>query len=239
MFALEAGDRLVGVTRFCDYPKEALNLPKVGGLIDPDIEAILTLKPDLVIGVTSSGDPAITRALDQAKIPYLFLRMESLEETFAGVTRVGQALGGKSEDLGNKLSADMRESLKGLDGVALKDRPSVLMVFGRKPIIAAGPGTFADDLLTRAGGRNVLEGGQNWPTVDIEKVIELNPDRILDLSMTEESQNIFWDEIPGLEAVQTHNVYRFDDSSMMRPGPRIVDAYRRLALAIRGKPHAH
>lgn len=239
VFALGAGNRLVGVTRYCDYPKEALKITKVGGLIDPDTEAILTLKPDLVIGVTSSGDPAITRVLDQAKISYVFLRMESLEETFDGIRHIGKILGGKSKAQGEALAADMREALKGLDGLALKDRPSVLMVYGRKPIIAAGPGTFSHDLLIRAGGRNVLESDQNWPTLDLEKVIALNPDRILDFSMSQEAQSTFWDEIPGLSAVESHNVYHFDDPSMMRPGPRIVDAYRRIALAIRGKSHAH
>ncbi|MEZ4460825.1 MAG: ABC transporter substrate-binding protein [bacterium] len=238
LFALGKGPAVVGVTKFCDYPPEVEKLPRVGGLIDPNVEAILALKPDLVIGVTSSGDPSIARALENAKIPFSFQKMESLEETFAGINAIGRLVGATPQ--ANELVADMRGALSAFEGVPMEGRPKVLMVFGHNPIVAAGPNTFADELIVRAGGQNALAGSQaQWPTLDPEKVLELDPDRILDLSMTAEHDDTFWEKFPSLSAAQTHNIYQFTDASMMRPGPRLIDAYRRLAMAIRGKHHVH
>lgn len=237
LFAIGAGDRVVGVTRYCDFPAEAAQLPKVGGLVDPNAEAIIALKPDLVVGVTSAGDPAIARTLGAAGIAYTFIRMESLDETYTGIRRIGELVG--RQTAANALADDLSDRLVEV-GKGQSVKPSVLMVFGRKPIVAAGPGTFAHDLLTRAGGRNAIsESSQPWPTLDIEQVMKLDPDRILDMSMVEEGTDAFWEDIPGLKANASHNVYRFTDPAMMRPGPRVVDAYQRIAMAIRGKLHTH
>lgn len=239
LFAVGAGPQVVGVTRYCDFPKQVSVLPKIGGLVDPDAEAIVALQPDLVIGVTSAGDPAITKTLERAKIPFLFVRMESMDETLRGIRTIAHAAAKGSQ--GDALVADLTASLAPVGAPDDPARPSVLMVFGHKPIVAAGPGTFAHDLLTRAGGNNVLQNSsQPWPSLDAEQVLKLNPDRILDLSMVEESPDDgFWESMPALEAVESHNVYRFVDPAMMRPGPRMVEAYQRIALAIRGKRHVH
>ncbi len=237
LFAVGAGKQVVGVTRFCDYPPEVASIPKIGGVIDPDFEAILGLKPDLVIGVTSAGDQKLAKALDTAKVPYLFLKMESLDETFQGIEVIGKTVGQPQK--GKAIASEMREAVTTFEAshANKKSKPKVLLVFGRKPIIAAGPNTFANDLLEKAGGTNIATGDQ-YPKLDIEKVMELNPDRIIDLSMSEEGLDKFWDEYPDLKAVKSHNVYRFDDPAMMRPGPRLIQAFQKIAMAIKGK-HSH
>ena len=157
---------------------------------------------------------------------------------FGGIEAIGKLVGATPE--ATELVSDMRTALDAFEDVPMEGRPKVLVVFGHNPIVAAGPKTFADELIVRAGGQKVLAGSTaQWPTLDPEKVLELDPDRILDLSMTAEQDDAFWEKFPSLSAAQTHNVYRFTDASMMRPGPRLIDAYRRLAMAIRGKHHVH
>jgi iron complex transport system substrate-binding protein len=238
LFEVGAGPSVVAVTRFCDFPQEVTALPRIGGLIDPDVESIASHRPDLVIGVTSGGNPNLTKALDALKIPYVFVKMETLDETVDGILTVASVAGQKAE--GQKVQAAMRQSLEKFAKYPRRYERKVLVVFGHNPIIGAGPGTFAHDLVTLAGGTNVLEGTtQPYPNLDIETIIKLNPDRILDLSMGTESADDFWDSFESIEAVHSGNVFVLSDPALMRPGPRLVSSLQHLALAIHGKHTAH
>ncbi len=238
LFEVGAGESVVAVTRFCDFPQQVTSLPRIGGLIDPDVESIASHRPDLVIGVTSGGNPNLTKALDALKIPYAFVKMETLNETVDGILTVATLAGQKAE--GQKVQATMRESLEKFAKYPRRYERKVLVVFGHNPIIAAGSGTFAHDLVTLAGGTNVLSDSTlPYPNLDIETIIKLNPDRILDLSMGTESADDFWESFESIEAVHSGNVFVLSDPALMRPGPRLVSSLQHLALAIHGKHTAH
>lgn len=240
LFATGAADRVVGVTRFCNFPPRANELPKIGGLIDPDLEMIASLKPDLVLGVTSSQSSELPKALDAIGVEYAFVRMESLVETIDGIELVGQLA--DTDKSASALARSMREDLEHYEKMPEPgSKPTVLLVLGRDPIVAAGPGTFADDLLTRANGVNAIQGDVSYPKLDVEKVLELDPDRILELTMDVHSEPgiKFWTRHESLHAVQHGNVYRFSDDALIRPGPRLIDGFRKIAMAIKGKHAAH
>lgn len=238
LFALDVGERVVAVTRFCDFPTQVKELPKIGGVVDPDVENIAAQRPDFVIGVTSGGDPGVTRALDTLKIPYAFLKMETLDETLTGILTISKLVG--ADQNGKNLHDDMRARIEKITARKSLHKHKTLVVFGHKPIVGAGPGTFAHDLIELAGGQNVLaDYHQAYPTLDVETVIKLNPDRILDITMQEESSADFWAPFDKIEAVHSGNVYRSADPALMRPGPRLVESLQIFGMAIHGKHTAH
>lgn len=239
LFAIGAGDRVVGVTRFCDYPAETAEIPKVGGIVDVDLEAILARKPDLVVGTTSGADPKIADKLDDAQVPYGFVRMDNLAQTYGGISEIGKLVGASDE--ADKLAAQMKSDI---DAVAQRARddehPRVLMIFGRNPLIAAGPGTFGHELVELAGGQNVLgDADTSYPKLDIEKVISLDPERIIDATMAGEGLDTeFWNQYPSIDAVEHERVYLIDDPVVLRPAPRLVEGLETIREAVVGPPNS-
>ncbi|QDG51258.1 hypothetical protein FIV42_11055 [Persicimonas caeni] len=239
LFALDAGDRLVGVTRFCDYPAQAAEIPKVGGIVDVDLEAILAKEPDLVVGTSSGADPKIAKKLDDAGIPYGFVRMDNLAQTYRGIAKIGELVG--AADKAEALAADMEAKMDRVaDSARDGEHPRVLMIFGRNPLIAAGPGTFGHELVELAGGKNVLADAKApYPKLDIEKVISLDPERIIDATMAGEGLDTeFWNQYPSIDAVERGHVYLIDDPVVLRPAPRLVDGLRTIREAIVGSASA-
>ena len=234
--AVGAGEALVGVTRYCDYPPEVTELPKVGGFVDPDLEAILALRPDLVVGM-AAGDPDIQGKLERAEIPYLFVRMDTFDQTYRGIRALGEALGhaeqaadlvGRMRRQVHKVSASAQERARG-------DAPEVLFVLGHKPLVVAGPETFGDELITLAGGANAAAGLEgSYPKLDLERVLAMDPDVIVDAAMVPgEGSNLdFWEKRAGLEAVESGRVHAWSEAALLRPGPRLVEALRSFVRAL-------
>ncbi len=236
LFELGAGERLVGVTRFCDYPAAAAQIPKVGGIVDVDLEAILAKKPDLVVGTSSGADPKIAEKLDAADIPYGFVRMDNLAQTYRGVRKIGELVGARDE--ADELARDMKARITEVAERA-KDTepPRVLMVFGRDPLIAAGPNTFGHELVELAGGKNVMADAKTaYPKLDIEKVISLDPERIIDATMAGKGlDREFWSEYASIDAVANNDVYLIDDPVVLRPAPRLVEGLETIRRAVEGR----
>lgn len=233
LFALGVGERVVAVTNFCDYPEAVEELPSVGTFSNPDFETILARRPDLVVGVISGGDKAVADKLEQAGVPYAFLRMYSVEDTLRGLETIGELVG--LPEKGDALVAEVRREMEGV-GRPEGSSPDVLLVYGHEPLVAAGPGTFGHQLVERAGGHNVLAGSDNkFPRLDMEKILELQPDRILDTSMvSDEEARAFWERQADLKAVQDDAVVHLNDPVVMRPGPRLGEALSRVSRAIQG-----
>jgi iron complex transport system substrate-binding protein len=241
LFALGLGDRVVGVTKFCDYPKEAGERPSVGSFANPDLESILARKPDLVIGVISGGKKEVADRLGGIDVPYGFVRMYSVEDTFRGIGQIGRWAGAeaKADSLVEAMKSRMTEVT---ERWSQSSSPEVLLVYGRKPLVAAGPGTFGHQLLERAGGRNALaEAETRFPRLDIEKVVELDPDLIVDMSMGPGSDNAmgpgsevqtYWDEQTAIPAVKRNDVVLVADPAVLRPGPRLPEALSIIARSI-------
>src|SRR5690554_277632 len=243
LFALGAGERVVAVTRYDDYPADVKSLPKIGGIIDVDLEAILTQKPDLVMGTSAGSDGALIAKLDKSKIPYLFVQMNTLAETYGGIQAFGDALG--LGDAATDLRAEMKSEIDAIAQSANRDaaphaRPRVLFVFGHDPLVAAGPGSYGDEMLTLVGAQNAVGDANNpYPVLDIEKILSLNPDRIIDATITPDADPApggegFWSTYASLNAVKNGHVYYFQDPVLLRPAPRLVEGLKIMHKAING-----
>ncbi len=240
LFAVGAGDRVVGRSRFCDWPPEAAKLPVVGGVIDADFEAIAQLDPDLVIG---NPGPASTRLADRLAplgIATWFPGIESVAAIDAMIVGVGERTGHAAEARQVAASVDARTAAveRSVSGEPML---RVLMVLDVDPVVATGPKDFIDELLRRAGGANVLTVGASWQTLDFEQIAALDPDVILDASaMTGGSgTSRIRPDAPGwthVRAAREGHVVPIDDPRVLRPGPRAAEGLATLAHALH--PHA-
>ncbi len=219
LFALGVGDRVVGVTRFCDFPVAATMLPKIGGLTDVDVEVVLSLKPDLVVGVTSKTGSSLERTLRAAQVDTLFLAVETFDDVQSSLRTLGARVGAteRAETLAAAIGA--------IDVTPHAAAPSVLVLFGRDPWIAAGPKTFADEMIRRAGGRNVLADLDTpYPTLDVERLSAIAPDIIIDTSWGAGE--------PGPVPVAKASAIVRLNPALIRPGPRLAAAMMAFREAI-------
>ena len=235
LFAIGAGKQTVGRSRYCDYPPEALSLPKVGGYVDPSFEAILGLRPDLVTGARGPAGPAMTERLSARGIETYFPETESFEAIDAMIGGLGAKTGHADEAKAVIARIDAR--VKAIEEAVRKSpRVRVLLVFGVAPVSAAGPHSFADEMVRRAGGTNVLDSGGAYPTIGMEHVLTLDPDLVVNAAMAEEhAKDAIQKDAPGwgsVRAVKQGKVVALDDESLLRPGPRIADGLAVLARAI-------
>jgi iron complex transport system substrate-binding protein len=236
LFALGAGPRVVGVTRFCDYPAEAKALPKIGGFLDPSLEAVAALRPDLVVGVPNSNNRTVVERLGEIGIPVLLVEANRLEDVYGLIREVGRAVGlpAPAEGVVASMQAEIAATTRAVRGAP---RTRVLFAYGRDPLIVAGPGSFADELLRLAGAQNIVrEGRARYPTYSIERVLKLAPDVLIDSSMSRggaapslQSLREKWDRFTSLPAVKSGRLYWLDPQLFARPGPRLAEALSALA----------
>jgi iron complex transport system substrate-binding protein len=227
LFALGAGEQVVGVTRFCNHPPEARTRPTVGGLIDIDVEAVLVLRPDLVI---AEPQQAVVGKLRQLGVTVLTVETQAVSQLLESFRIIGRRVGHgtEAETLVRRIRQRTAEVAK---AVAERPRPRVLLVVGRNPLVAAGRGTFLDELITAAGGTNIVGDSERpYPTVSLEKVLLAQPEVIVECSgsmvgedMTAEARRA-WARWPSLSAVSSGRVYVSHSDAMLRPGPRVVAA---------------
>lgn len=227
LFALGVGSRVVAVTNYCDYPPVAQSLPKIGGFINPDIEAILSHKPDLVVGVTSAGNKELPDTLTEAGLPYAFLEVENVEQTREAIFFLGSITGQIAPAA--QLVGSMEKQIAAWT-TELDNPPSVIVVYGYDPLVAAGPDSFAHELVTMAGAKNVLSNAeQRYGHLDAEKFIELNPDIIIDAAMGGDTKEAPWAAYPTVTAVKNGDIVKVSDPAVMRPGPRMVKGFAELS----------
>jgi iron complex transport system substrate-binding protein len=240
LFALGLGDRVVGVTDFCDYPEEAKQKPKIGGL-RPNLEAVVALQPDLVLGIRGTP-PDLLAAMDALQVPVAILNPSDFPGVLANVRTVGRLTGATSA--AEQVAATMAQRW---DAVAAKaktaaTRPRVLYeIDATSPaaVSVAGAGTFIDAMITAAGGDNVaasLIPGQQYPKISAEAVLQAHPDVVIlgDSAYGESRETLMLR--PGwaaLDAVRRGAVAGIPDSNLTsRAGPRLVDGLEVVARAI-------
>lgn len=232
VFALGAGDRVVGVSTYDDYPPEVTRLPRIGGMTNPSFEGIAALRPDAIVGVEGPTDLTALRRLRSLGIRVVVPRVESIEEVLSGVDLFGRLLRRAPE------AAALRRRIAGeLDAVrarvAGRPRPRTLVVLGRRPLVVAGPGSWIDEVLTLSGGANVVTAGGRYPTIPRESLAALAPEAILDLTGHADGAQL-QGELDGVDlpAVRNHRVTRLSDPMFLRPGPRVTEAARQIAAAL-------
>lgn len=237
LFAIGAGERVVGVSTYCDHPPEALRLPRIGTFLSPNVELILAAKPDLVIGVPSPANRSPVENLETFGLRVLIVDPEGVESIFTSIRAVAEAAGTpeRGDRLIDSIRARMAAVLARLDGAPLE---RVLMLVGRRPMVAAGAGTYLDELVRLSRGVNVAAAsGERWPSVGIEFVVEAGPDVIIDAGMGSEEaegkdRRAFWQTFRAIPAVERARVHPYGDFALLRPGPRIAETLEAVARLV-------
>jgi iron complex transport system substrate-binding protein len=189
------------------------------------MEAILELRPDLVVGPSSGSSSHLAESLAAHGIPTWFPVAESLASIDALLLGLGERTGHVSDARRFVADLDAREGAVER-AVAGEPRPRVLMVVGAAPVVAAGPKSYADEVLRRAGANNAVEAGPPWATLGFEQIVELDPDVVVDSSMGADGvvhvsrASVGWS---GVRAVREGHVIPLNDARVLRPGPRIAE----------------
>jgi len=226
--ALGEAARLAGVTRYDDAP-EVKGLPRVGGFLDPSPEAVLALRPDLVLWLADGGAFPAVRRIAALGVPVLALPVVDVPDVLACARLVGAALGNAAA--GERLARSLEEAIERTSRrAAALPRVRVLMVVGREPLVVAGPGSYPDALLRIAGGANVAEGNRPWPIYPLEKAVAANPDLVLDAAANEPAEGMA--RLAAIPAVRAGRVARLPNDDALRPGPRLVRALDDLLRAL-------
>jgi iron complex transport system substrate-binding protein len=234
LFAIGAGDKVVGVTTYDDYPEEVLDIEKIGDFNGINLERIIELEPDLVInygdGVTEENERLI-----EAGIQIAGFEPESIEEITDTILRIGEITGHKQEalDLVDEMTSKEAELLARIEGLESK---TVFYEIWHEPLMAAGPGSFIDELIAIAGGENVAGDAEgDYPQFDLEQLIERNPEVYLTANDLPEKTVESIKERPGyseIDAIKNDRVYLIDGNVISRPGPRIIEALEMIVEAI-------
>jgi len=227
--ALGKADRLVGVTRFDDAP-EVKAVERVGGFLDPSVEAVVALRPDLVLWLTDGGAmPAVSKIADLG-VPVLAIPVVGVADVLAACRAVGQALGDPpgGERLASSLEAFIARTRARAQALPTR---RVLFLVGRDPLVVAGPGSYPDELLRVVGARNVVEGTVAWPVFPVERAAALDPDVVVDAAANERGSG---DDraLSAIPAVRRGAIRRLQDDDALRPGPRLTRALDALLAAI-------
>lgn len=228
LFALGLEDKIVGVTDYCDYPEAAKNKEKIGGFSEPNIEKIVSVKPDLVVA-TNMHQKSVEE-LEKLNIPSVVLDPKDFDEMFASIEIIGKATGQQDEALTliKNLKARMENVEDVVAKVKLDKRPKVYYEIWPSPITTSGPGTFVDDIIQRAGGENIAKDAQKaYPQYSQEMIIDKNPDFIIFSHHGSSNQSIEdvitrqgWENI---NAIKNKKVFYLDENLVQRATPRLVD----------------
>lgn len=220
--ALGARGELVGRSRFCDFPPDVTSLPEVGGFADPSVEAIVALRPTLVVGAPSPASTHVTEAVRPLGAETLFHPTDSLADIASLLRALGARLGrsARAEELVASIEGDRARVTRAVAG---RPRPRVAFVFDVAPLVLAGPGSYADELLRAAGADNALTAGQAYATLGPEQLLALDPDVLLDGTGKMGSALAKKLTEPGfreLRAAREGRVRTVPDPAL-RPGPRV------------------
>jgi iron complex transport system substrate-binding protein len=242
LFALGLGDNVVGVTSYCDYPEEAKKKPKIGGMSNPSAEAVLSLRPDLVVMTTDGNPKEFEELLHSLHIKTYVFTARQLNELPQGIRELGLTLGKK--DKADALARDIEAGIDKVKKSSLASHPSsvkkkILYIVWPEPLIVAGPGTIIDDAISLLGDVNIAQGAvAAYPKYSVEEVIRQAPDVILigkgsGMDMVTVSRGLL-KKMTSVPAVKTGVICYLGDG-LYRLGPRVVSGIEELALCLKQK----
>jgi iron complex transport system substrate-binding protein len=246
LYALGLGDRVVGVTRFCRYPPEAQQKPKIGDYINPNLEAIAALRPDLVM--VQTNPVRLAERLQALHLRTLEVDQQNLAALYNSIHVTGAATGASAR--AEQLIGSIQSQLEAVRKRAAElPRRRVMFVVGRAPgrldgLVVAGKSSFLTEVISVAGGDNIFrDAAAAYPEVSLEEVLSRNPEVIIDMgdmgdvgdtgggAISEQHRSEIvglWQRLPTISAVKQHQVFAIASEIYLVPGPRVVDAARSL-----------
>jgi len=236
LFSLGLGEKIVGVSSYCNYPPEARSKEKVGGYITPSLEKIVALHPDLVIQTADGDLKTFVDRLSGLGIPVYIANPRSVAEVLESILKIG----GVTSSLPNaqRLAASMREKMQAVQQkVQGRSQPRVLHAMSVDPLISSGKETFVHDLMVLAGGKNVAENARGkHPQLSMEEVMARDPEVILLSAMLSSDslleQKKWWRRWRDISAVRSERIFAIEADLILRPSPRIVKGLEEIAWAL-------
>jgi iron complex transport system substrate-binding protein len=237
LYALGLGNRVVGVTRFCRYPPEAQSKPKIGDYINPNLEAIAALRPDLVI--IQTNPVRLAERLTTLRLRSLEVSQENIDAIYSSIRVIGKATG--AEARGEQQVAALQNGLDAIRARSARLKPTrVMFVVGRAPnrldgLIVAGKASYLNELISLAGGENIFtDAVAAYPQVSLEEVLARNPEVVIDFgdmanpaAVTDAHKRdvvSVWQRAASLRAVRSHRVHAVAADLFVVPGPRAAQA---------------
>ena len=231
LFAAGLGDKIVGVTTFCDFPEEAKSKPKIGGMSNPSLEAVISLKPDIVIMTTDGNPREFEQRLTSMDIRTYVFRARTIDQLPDSIRQLGQEI--EEEGKFNTLASHINDSLNALKENVHANKKKVLFMIWPEPLMVAGPGTAIDDAIRMLGAVNLAEDAKiQYPKYSIEEIVRRSPDIIFigsayGMDMQKTAVGLL-SRISYIPAVKNKKVYYVSDH-LYRLGPRIIPGIRELA----------
>lgn len=239
LFALGLGDRVIAVTDYCNYPPEAKTKPSVGEYVNPNIEGIVAMNPDLILG-TEAQSEEYYKQIESRGLNMVAISPKTFDEVLDSITLIGKITG--VEKQAAELTTSMQKRIKAVTDKTAKlgeaQKPSVFYVLWDDPLMTAGKGTFTDEMITKAGGVNIFGDLESYPTVSLENVLAADPQiMVAGVGTNEGEQEPFQfiteeARLQDTSARQNNRVYSINMDIISRPGPRIVDALEEFAQII-------
>jgi iron complex transport system substrate-binding protein len=235
LFALGLDEHVVAVTEFCDYPAAALSKQRIS-YAHPNLEALVALRPDLILAPRDFLRADILTKLEELKIPAFLLDARTVEDILAHITTLGRIFDRASAS--HALTGRMRERLADIGRrVSTGEKKRVLYVLNSQPLITVGPGSYLHQLIGLAGGVNIAAGAAApYPKLSLETVLKEDPEvlifpvgRVESVPKNEQQE---WQRWPTLSAVRDGRLHEVSSDALNRPGPRVVEGLEDLARAI-------
>ena len=227
IFAVGAGNKLVGVTSYCDYPAEARQIAKIGDTINPNMETIIALKPQIVFVSTASQIETFTKTLERQNINVFVTNPNDFAGVLRNLKQLGEILGTSAN--AEKLINDLQNRVKAV-AEKVKDQPKtkVFVQISKEPLFTIGKDSFITEIVERAGGESATKNvATAYPKLSKETALALNPGAII---LSESPDNLEPNDVfANSGAVKNKRVFRVNAAWLARPGPRIVDALEQIA----------
>lgn len=236
VYALDREDLLVATTTFSDFPEGAKNLPRVGSYIQPDLEKLVALRPDLCLATKDGNPKDVVEKIMGLGIPVFVVNPQDLAGVMDAVTGLGEVLEARGK--AQAIVADMQRRLDAVtSGMAkAKTRPGVFFQIDASPIVSAGDTTFIDELIRLAGGRNLAAGPASYPRFSWEELLRLRPEVVVITSMaggqSAAELQASWHRWQDLPAVRNNKVTVVDANLFDRPTPRLIAGLEALAAIL-------
>ncbi len=236
LYALGLDDKIAGVTTFCDWPASARAKTRIGGFINPSVEKIISLKPDLILATADGNRKDTVEQLERLGLPVYVTNPSDTNGVLRSILHIGEITNRETE--AGKLVEKLQKRLNNISAQTRhKSKPRVFFQLGLEPVITAGRGTLINEVIERSGGVNVAGSDlANYPSYSAEGILGASPEIIIFAPMITDKEFVavkkYWRKFAEIPAVKNNNIYPIDANLINRASPRIIDAIEIMALIL-------